>query len=262
MPAVDPNEAELFGLDPIELAQASVGLDQHDVHAELEAFGYVQDPENVIGFSLGKAIKGVGKAVGGAASGAVKTVASGAKQVVSTAKAVAKPIIKNPLVAVVPGLPALVGKGPMFDLGAKLHPGVASLNQAGKGNVLPAVKAGAAFVVPADATPGQVAAQAAKLVAGSLDPKLRAAAQNVVKRTVSLAAAGSADAKRAVGALQAASNAKVAAAKPVAKAVPKPGVVRGTVVRGSGTVAYTVKQPAGSRRPNWRVQRNGRVLRA
>ena len=258
----DPTEAVLFGLDPLEYAQACMGIGYLVDPLQSELMGYAFEPD-MMGFSLGKIAKGIGKGVSGAVKGTVKTVASGAKQVVSTAKAVAKPIIKNPLMAVVPGIPALVGKGPMFDLGAKLHPGVSSLHQAGKGNVMPAVGAGAAFVVPANAKPAEVAKQAAKLVAGTLNPALRNAAQNVVKRTVSLAATGNASAVRAVAAVAKASVAKVATAKPVAKAAAKPAAAaRAKVVRGSGTVAYRVQQPAGSKRPGWAVQKTGRVLRA
>jgi hypothetical protein len=279
----DPLEAEIFGMDPIDLFGPSFG--HHAMNPG--------DPTDVIGIGLPKFIRkaaqGVGKVVSAPVKVATKVVAApvklaakgvkaignapGVKQVVS----VVKPIVNNPVVKLVaPQVPAVVGKGPMFDLGAKLNPGVAALAQAGKGRpeaaISAAIKAvagkvipaGAAFVAPVTAAASTVKAQADKLVKAGLDPRLAGTAKNVVNRTVSLAAAGDVDAKRAVSALQASANklalSNTSAAAKLASAYGV-GLKRGKVARGSGSIAYRVTQPSGSRAPNWNVERSGRVRR-
>jgi hypothetical protein len=253
-------QAELFGVDPLELFGSSP-LDELAGHPAM-------DPADVVGFSFKKLARGVGRAAGGAVKGAVRVV-----------NKVAKPVISNPLVRVaLPMVPAVLGQGPMFELGAKLNPGVAALHKLGKsGSVSGALKAGmssvlskipggATFVVPKGVPSALAISQADRIVRAGLDPRMRATAQNVVRRTVELAKRGDADAVRAAQLLKNTASMRLKLApSPAAHARPKPGVARAAITRrptSDRKVAFQVRQPKGSRFRNWNVQRDGRIVRA
>lgn len=154
---------------------------------------------------------------------AVRSVGRAAKKVVSS------PVLK----VVLPVVPAALGQGHAFDLGAKVNPGVAALRGMGSkaiaGNVkLSAVaKGGAAFVAPKGVPAAIAVSTADRLVRMGMSsiPAQRQTAQAVVARTQFLAKQGDLGAKLGLSLLsKTASMRKKVMGAAVPKPLPKPPV--------------------------------------
>jgi hypothetical protein len=192
-------DGEAFGTDEHEAAFGEcIGTDDlFSLPSEERLLFGLDDGPDAFGFSFKKLVRGVKKGV--------------------------SKVVNNPIVRVVaPMVPAAVGQGPMFELGAKVNPGVAALKAGG-----------AAFVAPKGAPPALAIAAADRIVRAGSSPvaSLRAAAQGVVARTQALAKRGDPDAKRAVTILQQTATMR----KAVTSGKPPPGKVA------------------------WRIYANGRV---
>lgn len=151
----------------------------------------------------------------------------------------AKSVVSSPVLKVVlPVVPAALGQGHAFDLGAKVNPGVAALRNAGnaalKGNpkIAAVAAGGAAFVAPQGVPAALAVSTADRLVrmGQSSIPKQRDTARAVVARTQFLAKQGDLSAQRGLQLLEKTagmrkrllSSAKPAVPKPPAKAPAKP----------------------------------------